>query len=86
VTRYSYDPNNNWLTAKIPDPSFGAPNVTFTYTATGQRELMKDASGTTSYVYDQRDRLTQKGTLEVSEAWIMILPWSATLIAALFSS
>ena len=30
------------------------------YSATGQRTNMTDASGATSYSYDNRDRLTQK--------------------------
>ena len=34
--------------------------VAFTYTPTGQRWTMTDASGLTSYSYDSRDRLTNK--------------------------
>jgi RHS repeat-associated protein len=64
TTTYEYDSNNNWLTAKIPDASFSAPTVSFTYTATGQRQSMKDASGITNYTYDARDRLTKKVTPE----------------------
>ena len=59
TTTYNYDAVNR-LTSKIPDPSFAAPTVSFSYTATGQRQSMADASGPTGYVYDLRDRLTQK--------------------------
>ena len=61
TTTYNYDPANR-LTSKVPDASFAAPTVSFTYTATGQRLSMVDASGTTSYAYDLRDRLTLKMT------------------------
>lgn len=63
TTTYNYDVVNR-LTSKAPDVSFGAPSIGFTYTATGQRQMMMDASGTTSYTYDLRDRLTQKVTPE----------------------
>lgn len=63
TTTYSYDDDNR-LTMKSPDGSFGEPPVSFTYTATGQRASMIDASGTNSYIYDLRDRLTQKATPE----------------------
>jgi YD repeat-containing protein len=43
------------------------PVVAFTYTVTGRRQTMSDASGTTVYAYDSRDRLitrdTPQGTL-----------------------
>ena len=61
TSSYAYDQNNR-LTTKTPDPSFGAPVITFTYTATGQRQNMVDASGTTAYSYDVRDRLLSKAT------------------------
>jgi uncharacterized protein RhaS with RHS repeats len=35
-------------------------NVSFTYSPTGQRTNMIDASGTNSYAYDNRDRLQLK--------------------------
>ena len=38
--------------------------VSFTYTATGKRDSMTDASGTTTYTYDSLDRLTAKATPE----------------------
>lgn len=63
TTTYAYDDSNR-LTSKTPDSSFGAPAVSFTYTATGQRASMTDASGTTAYSYDFRDHLLQKATPE----------------------
>ena len=42
----------NRLTRKTPDQSFGAPPVEFAYTDTGQRASMTDASGLTTYAYD----------------------------------
>jgi len=63
TTTFSYDQSNR-LTSKVPDPSFNAPTVSFTYTATGQRASMLDASGTTSYTYDARDRMLSKASPE----------------------
>ena len=63
TTGYSYDTLNR-LTTKTPDASFNAPSVTYTYTATGQRATMADASGTTTYTYNSRDWLTSKQTPE----------------------
>jgi YD repeat-containing protein len=61
TTTYGYD-NLNRLTTKTPDAFFVAPTVTYTYTATGQRESMTDAHGVTTYSYDSRDRLLTKQT------------------------
>ena len=36
--------------------------ATVTYTATGKRATMTDASGTTTYTYDSQDRLITKAT------------------------
>lgn len=58
-TSFEYDALNR-LTAKRSDPTLNEPNVTFTYTPTGMRSSMIDASGTTSYTYDARDRLINK--------------------------
>ncbi len=58
---YAYDTVNRLL-SKTPDASFGAPQVRFTYSPTGKRLTMVDASGTTTYGYDLRDRLTSKAT------------------------
>lgn len=61
VTTFSYDTLNRLL-QKLPDTSLNQPTVKFTYTATGHRASMSDASGTTSYAYDNRDRLISKAT------------------------
>lgn len=60
-TTYGYDVMNRLL-SKTPDASLGEPGVTFTYTATGRRATMTDASGTTSYDYDAREHLKTKTT------------------------
>lgn len=60
-TSYKYDPMNR-LIAKRPDASLGEPTVTYSYTATGRRRSMTDASGATEYTYDLRDRLLTKQT------------------------
>ncbi len=59
ISTYSYDALNR-LVAKTPDPSFGEPVVTYSYTASGQRETMTDVTGVTTYTYDSRDRLVEK--------------------------
>lgn len=61
TTTYTYDALNRPL-AKTPDPSLSEPTVSFTYTATGKRNTMQDASGTTQYTYDNLDRLKTKAT------------------------
>ena len=64
TTTYSYDTLNGLL-KKTPDSSLNQTPVSFTYTATGQRNSMSDASGATNYtVYDNRDRLKTKMTPE----------------------
>jgi RHS repeat-associated protein len=63
TTTYAYDPLNRLLT-RTPDSSYGEPVVSFTYTATGKRATMTDASGTTNYTYDSLGRLTAKATPE----------------------
>jgi len=59
----AYDPLNRLLARFYPD---GTSNA-YTYTLTGQRLTMNDASGSYGYVYDLRDRLvtntTPSGTL-----------------------
>jgi RHS repeat-associated protein len=60
-TTYEYDPMNR-VTARRPDTSLGEPAVTFTYNEAGNRRSMSDASGTTNYEYDLRDRLLSKQT------------------------
>ena len=60
VTTYTYDSLNRLLSRSTP----GEATVSFTYTPTGKRQTMTDASGTTNYTYDGMDRLTQKATPE----------------------
>jgi RHS repeat-associated protein len=60
-TTYSYDSLNRLL-RKTPHASLNEPVVNFTYTPTGQRATMVDGSGTTTYTYNNRDRLTSKST------------------------
>src|SRR5439155_4085831 len=62
-TTYIYD-NLNRVLSRTPDATTNEPAVSFTYTATGKRQTMTDASGTTTYAYDSMDRLTQKATPE----------------------
>jgi RHS repeat-associated protein len=61
TTTYSYDTLNRLIT-RTPDPTLGETAVSFTYTPTGKRHTMIDASGTTTYGYDTADRLTSKAT------------------------
>jgi len=62
-TTFTYDTLNRLL-KKIPDPSLSQPTITFTYYPTGTRQTMGDATGTTNYTYDNRDRLKIKATPE----------------------
>src|SRR5260221_7384625 len=69
ITHLAYDVLNR-LTQKIPDPSFGARTLSFTYTTTGQRNTMVDQSCRvdastsqvipTQYVYDPQHLLVKK--------------------------
>src|SRR5262249_11226646 len=61
TTTFVYDGMDR-LTRKAPDPSLGQPAVLFTYTVTGKRATMQDASGLTTYTYDDRDFLKTKST------------------------
>jgi RHS repeat-associated protein len=63
TTTFTYDSLNRLL-QETPDPSFNEPSVVFTYTRTGRRATMADASGTTTYTYDALDRLVSKATPE----------------------
>ncbi|MBZ5629159.1 MAG: hypothetical protein LAO06_09880 [Acidobacteriia bacterium] len=60
---YAYDSVGRLL-SKTPDPSFHAPAVSYTYTVSGRRASMTDASGTTTYGYDALGRLTSKQSPE----------------------
>jgi RHS repeat-associated protein len=59
-TTYAYDQLNRLLSRATP----GEATVSFTYTSTGKRQTMTDASGTTTYAYDSMDRLSSKATPE----------------------
>jgi RHS repeat-associated protein len=62
MTTYAYDSLNRLL-SKTPDASFsGAAAIVMTYTSTGQRATMTDASGASSFTYDSRDRMKTKVT------------------------
>ena len=63
TTTFSYD-NLRRLMSKTPDASLNEPTISFTYNDLGQRATMTDASGTTNYVYDSRNRLQSKQTPE----------------------
>ena len=56
TTTYAYDPMNRLLN-RIPDARANEAPVSFTYTATGKRASMTDASGTNSYTYDATGNL-----------------------------
>jgi RHS repeat-associated protein len=58
-TAYSYDLMNR-LIAKVPDASLGETPVGYVFNLNGTRASMSDASGTTTYTYDQRNRLETK--------------------------
>ena len=66
TTSYQYDALNR-LTAKVPDPALGEPAVSFTYTATGRRATMTDASGVTTYGYDPQPSAEQSHSLRHAE-------------------
>jgi RHS repeat-associated protein len=62
TTTYTYDSMNRLL-SRQPDPSLTTDvPESFTYTPTGKRATMTDASGITTYIYDDHDRLSQKQT------------------------
>jgi YD repeat-containing protein len=61
TTTYTHD-NLNRFTARVPDAAFAAPPVTFAYNELGLRTNMTDASGVTSYRYDNRNRRIEKAT------------------------
>jgi len=63
TTTYTYDTLHRLLT-KVPDSSLSEPTITFTYYPTGTRQSMVDATGTTNYTYDNRNRLKIKATPE----------------------
>ena len=79
---YTYDSMNRLLT-KTADPYFaqnhiGASQVSFTYTPSGKRGSMNDASGFTSYRYDGLDRLSQIFNPEGSASYTYDLAGNVT--------
>ncbi len=61
LTTFTYDVMRR-LRSKVPDASLNQPTISFTYNANGQRSVMTDASGETTYAYDLRNRLASKQT------------------------
>jgi len=61
TTTFSYDSMNRPI-QKQPDLVFGQSPIAFAYYHTGLRSNMTDATGTTTYTYDGRDRLLTKET------------------------
>ena len=61
TTTYLYDTLNQQV-RRTPDASFAAAVVISTYTSSGQRATMTDATGQTTYAYDNRDRVRSKAT------------------------
>ncbi len=61
TTTYQYDQMNR-LVAKLPSSILNPPSspVYYAYNILGLRTNMTDASGSTAYVYDNRNRLVQK--------------------------
>ncbi|MEL4897465.1 putative Ig domain-containing protein [Crocosphaera sp. Alani8] len=53
IITYFYDVQNRLIKKLFADNSF----VDYTYTLTGLRETITDSRGTTTYTYDERDRL-----------------------------
>ena len=69
TTTMTYDALNRLL-GRFPDGSLGEPAETYAYNPTGTRASMTDASGTTTYTHDLRNRMLTKaapaGTLTYS--------------------
>ena len=63
TTTFIHDVMNR-LVEKRPDASFAAAPVQFGYNELGLRTNMVDASGVTTYRYDNRNRLIEKATPE----------------------
>jgi RHS repeat-associated protein len=56
ATTYKYDPDNRLVEVAYSDGK--TPDVKYEYNKDGDRTKMEDGTGTTSYEYDQLDRLT----------------------------
>ncbi|HEY6909571.1 MAG TPA: Ig-like domain-containing protein [Myxococcales bacterium] len=61
VTSFAWDSDGRML-SRTPDPSFGEAAIRYSWSPTGRRLAMTDASGTTQYTYDLRDRMVAKAT------------------------
>lgn len=61
LTTHNYDVLNR-LSSIVPDASLSEPTISFTYKPNGQRATLTDVTGTTTYSYDNRNRLTSKQT------------------------
>lgn len=57
TTAFGYDAGNELTSVKYSDSK--TPDVSYTYTADGQRATMTDGTGTTSYSYDSLNQLTK---------------------------
>ncbi len=89
TTTYTYD-NMNRLLSKTADPFFsqgacaggacGATQVSYTYTPTGRRASMTDASGPTTYTYDRVDRPLVKSTFFADVRTVWDLAGNQTLL------
>ena len=55
MTTYIYDPANRLTNIDYSDEK--TPNVVYEYDADGNRTVMTDGTGTTTYTYDLLDRL-----------------------------
>jgi len=73
VITNEYDANN-----RLTSCSSARYAVTYTYTVTGQRQMMNDPSGVTTYTYDNRDRLLTK-TVQWNQGPTMSLNYSYNL-------
>ena len=63
TTAYSYDLRNRQVTVAAAAVAFpGEPGITTSYSPTGKRLSMIDASGTTTWSYDNQDRVLVKAT------------------------
>ncbi|MFN7939163.1 MAG: RHS repeat-associated core domain-containing protein, partial [Bryobacteraceae bacterium] len=64
TTTHAYDSMSRLL-SMTPDASLsGQTPIMFTYSGSGKRLTMADASGTTTWTYDFRDRVKTKATLQ----------------------
>lgn len=57
VVNYQYDDLYRLIQEEIHDPASGAQTIAYTYDAFGNRLTKTEAAGTTTYSYDQNDRL-----------------------------